>query len=319
MRIECGSAIDDRVHEGIKFIHAADFIVKNVFVRYATYGFHFQNSLLFTFENCHVQNTDVALYNDAVNLTTCNNVKFDKCVFVANKYVINSVNFAFKNALFVNCEIEANASDGDAVIIVPEANSGTGGSSLIFDSCWFEANTPCDIKANVDYYNPISVTNCFITHPANTATCFATSTNADFSMVLDRCQDLSTYINSGTTIDSESVYVIIQNCRSRLSATQLGSAKGIYDNFGIKNKQSIMDINVIQNGSANYGRIEGSSNYMNLRANNTNGVRFIDCSYQKPIVFGGGNAYMWINGNNLYAKAGSAPANGTDGTLIVSA
>lgn len=319
LRIECGTGINNRVHEGIKCNSAADFIVRNVFVRYATKGFHINQSLLFTFEYCHVQNTDIAIYGYTPDtLHTANNVKFDKCVFVANKYVINSNKFAFRNALFLNCEIEFNTSDGDAVIVVPEADTGgIGGDSLIFDSCWFESNTPRDIKAESSYLTPIVVKNCFITHTANTANAFVSSSNTNFGMIMESCQDLTSYIGGGTGIDCSSDRVIIMNCTPRLQPSQLGSATVLYDNFGVKNKQSIMQIDVIQNGSVNKGRIMGYSGYLNLYADTLSGVRFADATYQHPVVFGAGNVYMWYNGNNLYAKVGSAPANGTDGTLLV--
>lgn len=313
LKIKCGSGIDDRVHEGILFYKAADFTIRNVFVQFATNGFHFKNSLIFQFENSHVQNTNCALY---CSEGVVNNVKFDKCTFVANKYVLNSVNFAFKNAMFINCEIELNTSDNDdAVIIIPGKQHGTGGSSLIFEGCWFEANAPRDILTASDYYTPISVTNCYITHPANTAYSFAKGTDENFSIILQNCQDITAYINSGKTIEaSTSNYVAELNCLSQTSPYAQAGVIGAANNFGTMNKASIHEITLLQNGSTKKGKIKAYSDYVNISANETIGVRLDDNNYLHPFVIS--NIYLWVYLSKLYYKIGSRPESGTDGTVL---
>ena len=309
----------NNVNDGILFNYSADFFVRNVNVYNVRYGFNFKNCLLFKFENCMVQSADIALYNDDTSYSVCNNIEFDKCSFIANRCVMDSTGFAFKNALFLNCEIEANNNTtGDAVIILPASQAGTGGSSLIFDGCWFEANTPRDILSATDQSTPISVTNCYITHPANTAYSFAKGTNEEFTIILDRCQDRSQYItgNNGKTIESNSLYVAEINCYSKFSKYNMGGVTGYLNDFGMVNKETINEINLVQVGSTKSGQIKASSDWVNIYANDTNGVRLPDANYLHPLNIGG-QAFLWVYSNHLYCKVGSAPSTYNDGTVLL--
>lgn len=304
-------------HEGVLFDKAADFTINNVVVENATTAFHFKNSLVFTFNNCHVQGCDTALYNDDVSISPCNNVLFNKCSFVSNKYVLNSTAFAFKNAMFVNCDIEANSSDSDAVIVIPAAQTGTGGNALTFESCWFESNTPRDIYSRTERHTPIVVNNCFITHGSNEAICFAEGTSSEFAIILNGCQDYSTYINSGNTVVGTSIYIMALNCHSRVSSAAPENIVGMENSFNRMNTATIHDLYFNQQGSFNKGRITAGSNYLRLYANDTLGVQLADCSWEKPLRLGN-TIYMWPYGNALYVKTGTArPTAYNDGTQIV--
>ena len=309
----------NNVNDGMLFNYAADFFIRNVNVYNVRYAFHFKNSLLYKFENCLVQASDIALYNDDTSYSVCNNIEFDKCSFVANRCVMDSVGFAFKNALFLNCEIEANNNTtGDAVIILPATQAGTGGSSLIFEGCWFEANVPRDILSATDQSTPISVTNCYITHPVNTAYSFAKGTDENFTIILDRCQDRSQYIsgNNSKTIESTSPYVAEINCYSKYTTYNMAGATGYLNDFGMINKETINEINLVQVGSTKSGQIKASSDWVNIYANDTNGVRFPDANYLHPLNIGG-QAFLWVYSNHLYCKVGSAPETYNDGTILL--
>ena len=309
----------NNVNDGILFNYSADFFIRHVNVYNVRYAFHFKNSLLYKFENCLVQGADIALYNDDTSYSVCNNVEFDKCSFVANRCVMDSTGFAFKNALFLNCEIEANNNTtGDAVIILPATQAGTGGSSLIFEGCWFEANVPRDILSATDQSTPISVTNCYITHPVNTAYSFAKGTNEAFTIILDRCQDRSQYIsgNNSKTIESSSPYVAEMNCYSKYTTYNMGGATGYLNDFGMVNKETINEINLVQVGSTKTGQIKAASDWVNIYANDTNGVRLPDANYLHPLNIGG-QAFLWTYSNHLYCKVGSAPSTYNDGTILL--
>lgn len=132
----------------VKTSNAAFFHLHRVDTLNGLVNFEFDDSLIFTAEECYARNGEIGinLVPSATYYTTTNLIEFTNCSITGNTAQAIRANgsgaLTFNSIVFSGCDIEGNGTDGTGLDVCSFTNVGVQGimPGISFQYCWFEGN-----------------------------------------------------------------------------------------------------------------------------------------------------------------------------------